>query len=69
MMKYKLIPDIVILWGKFLVGKALFDLELFKNDEAPHRQGRFWRYPNMGWWYVHAAGLTAAFLLGYYFWV
>jgi hypothetical protein len=68
MAKYKLIPDIVILWGKFLLGKALFDLQLFKSDEALHRQGRFWRYPNLGWWYVHTAGLTVVFLLGYYYW-
>lgn len=68
MAKYKLLPDIAILWGKFLLGKALFDLELLKSDEAQHRRGRFWRYPNLGWWYVHAASLTGAFLLGYYYW-
>jgi hypothetical protein len=68
MAKFKLAPDIAILWGKFLLGKALFELELLKNDEAPHRQGRFWRYPNMGYWYVHVVGLTGAFLLGYYYW-
>ncbi len=68
MAKYKLVPDIVILWAKFLVGKALFDLELMQDADAPHRQGRFWRYPNMGWWWLHGAGMTLAFLAGYYLW-
>jgi hypothetical protein len=68
MAKSRVFPDIAILWGKFLVGKAIFELELLKNDEQPHRQGRFWRYPNMGWWYVHAGVMTAAFLAGYYLW-
>jgi hypothetical protein len=51
-----------------MLGKVLFDLEMFKAADAQHRQGRFWRYPNMGWWYVHAAAMSAAFLVGYYLW-
>lgn len=68
MAKYKLLPDIVMLFAKFLLGKALFDLELLRDGGAPHRQGRFWRYPNLGWWYAHLVLMTGAFLLGYYFW-
>jgi hypothetical protein len=68
MLKYKLFPDILILWAKFLLGKVLFDLEMMKNEDTLHRKGRFWRYPNMGWWWVHTVVMSAAFLVGYYFW-
>jgi len=64
-----LLADILILWGKFAVGKALFELELaMRQPDAPMRKGRFFRFPNMGFWYVHVVTLTVVYLLGAYLW-
>ncbi len=64
-----LLADIVLLWGKFAVGKAIFELELAVNQpDAPMRSGRFFRFPNMGFWFVHVVTLTAVYLIGGYFW-
>lgn len=63
------LPDIFLLWGKFAVGKALFDMEstIQRPDESV-RGGRFFRFPNMGFWYVHVVTLTTVYLIGRYFW-
>jgi hypothetical protein len=64
-----LLADIVLLWGKFAVGKALFELELTVNEpDAPMRSGRFFRFPNMGFWFVHVVTLTTVYIIGTYFW-
>ena len=64
-----LLADIIMLWGKFAVGKALFELELAVNQpDAPMRSGRFFRFPNMGFWFVHVVTLTAVYMIGGYFW-
>ncbi|MFA4906232.1 MAG: hypothetical protein WC645_06980 [Candidatus Margulisiibacteriota bacterium] len=63
-----LLADIAILWGKFAVGKALFDLELLNTDKDVMPQGRYFRYPNMGWWLVHLAGWSIVYTLGVMFW-
>jgi len=63
-----LLADIVLLFTKFLFGKALFELEMFKTIDAAARRGRFWRYPNMGWWWVHLVALTAAYTAGNLLW-
>jgi len=64
-----LLADIILLWGKFAVGKALFELELTVNEpDAPMRSGRFFRFPNMGFWFVHVVTLTTVYIIGYYFW-
>lgn len=60
--------DIAILWGKFAVGKALFDLQYLKSDDDTAPKGRFFRYPNMGWWWVHLFALAAVYSLGNIFW-
>ena len=60
--------DIALLWGKFAVGKALFDLEHFKSDIETVPKGRFFRYPNMGWWWIHLLGLSAIYALGKILW-
>ena len=60
--------DIAILWGKFLLGKALFDLEYLKSDQDLAAQGRFFRYPNMGWWWVHFFALAGVYALGNILW-
>lgn len=62
------LADIAILWGKFAVGKAIFDLEFLKSDTDIIHRGRFFRYPNMGWWWVHLFSLTAVYALGNILW-
>jgi hypothetical protein len=60
--------DIFLLWGVFALGKTLFDLEFMKADADQAPKGRFFRYPNMGWWYVHLAALSTVYSLGNIFW-
>lgn len=63
-----LLADIGILWGKFAIGKALFDLEFLKSDTDIRPKGRFFRYPNMGWWWAHLFALSAVYILGNLLW-
>ncbi len=58
------LADIAILWGKFAVGKTLFDLEFLKSETDLTLKGRFFRYPSMGWWWVHFFVLAAVYALG-----
>lgn len=60
--------DILILWGKFVTGKAIFDLEFLKTDTDNLIKGRFLRYPNMGWWWIHLFALSIVYILGNTFW-
>lgn len=60
--------DILLLWGKFFVGKALFDLELFGYDHAREKKGIFYRYPNMGWWAIHLVVISTVYSLGHLLW-
>ncbi len=62
------LADILILFGKFFVGKAVFDLEFLRSDADTAPMGRFFRYPNMGWWLVHLAGLTLLYTLANIYW-
>jgi hypothetical protein len=63
------LPDILLLWGKFAVGKALFEVELAVNQpDAQISSGRFFRFPNMGFWFVHVVTLTTVYIIGSYFW-
>jgi hypothetical protein len=64
-----LFADIMILWGKFALGKALFEMDSVMNQpDGPRRTGRFFRFPNMGFWFVHLVTLTAIYMIGSYFW-
>ncbi len=63
-----LFADIAVLWAKFALGKALFDLEFLKSDADTVGKGRFFRYPNMGWWWVHLFALGIVYALGNIFW-
>lgn len=62
------LADISILWGKFAVGKSLFDLEFLKSETDAAAKGRFFRYPNMGWWWAHLFALATVYSLGNIFW-
>lgn len=63
-----LFADILILWAKFFIAKAVFELELLHSDDQPRRTGRFFRYPNMGYWLVHLAAIGAVYALGHALW-
>lgn len=65
---FGLIANIALLWGKFAVGKAIFDLDFIKTDQDVQPKGRYFRYPNTGWWLVHLAGWTAVYALGNLLW-
>ena len=62
------LADILILWAKFFVGKALFDLELFGYDPNHTKKGASWRYPNLGWWMIHVAAISTVYWLGNLLW-
>lgn len=62
------LADIAILWGKFAVGKALFDLEFLRSDADPVERGRFFRYPHMGWWWAHLFALALVYAMGKTIW-
>ena len=62
-------PDILILWAKFAIGRAIFCLEIYPSDSNPKVKG--WsliRYPNMGFWYIHLVLWSLVYFLGNYFW-
>ena len=64
-----LLADIILLWGKFALGKAIFEMEITLNHpEDTVRGGRFFRFPNMGFWFAHVVTLTAVYIIGRYFW-
>ena len=61
--------DILILWGKFAIGRAIFCLEVYPPDARPQVRGwNLIRFPNMGFWYVHLVAWTAVYLLGHFIW-
>ncbi len=60
--------DILIVWGKFFVGKALFELETFGYDPNRQKAGLTYRYPNMGWWLIHLAAVGFVYSLGNRLW-
>ncbi len=63
-----MVIDILIAWGKFFVGKALFDLETFGYDSTRPKKGVTYRYPNMGWWLIHVATVSITYYLGHLLW-
>ena len=59
-----LLADILLLWGKFAVGKAIFEMEITINHpDDPVRRGKFFYFPNMGFWLAAAAALTAVYII------
>jgi len=63
-----LLADILILWGKFFIGKSLFDLEFFGYEAAREKKGITYRYPNMGLWFVHLAAISLVYYIGHILW-
>jgi hypothetical protein len=62
------LPDIIVLWTKFFIGKAIFDLELFGYDPARSKVGVTYRYPNTGWWIVHFVAISAVYTVSGWLW-
>jgi hypothetical protein len=62
------LPDILIVWGKFFVGKALFDLEIQGYNATLEKKGMPYRYPNLGWWLIHLLAVSAAYYAGNSLW-
>ena len=63
-----LLPDVMILFSKFFLGKVLFDIMIFGSDPAQKRIGKWYRYPGMGWWTIHLAGISAVYAIGILIW-
>lgn len=63
-----MLPDIFMLWGNFAFGKALFDLELLNAATDTVPKGRYFRYPNNGWWLVHLFAWSLVYALGNILW-
>jgi len=62
-------PDILILWAKFAIGRAIFCLEVYPMDSNPHVKGwNLIRYPQLGFWFVHLAAWSLVYFLGQYLW-
>jgi hypothetical protein len=61
--------DILILWTKFAIGRAIFCLEIYPPDSHPKVRGwNLVRYPQLGFWYVHLVVWGAVYFLGNFFW-
>jgi hypothetical protein len=63
-----MLADILLLWGNFFVGKSLFELEVYGYDPNRERRGKTYRYPNLGWWIVHLAAISAVYTIGHALW-
>ncbi len=60
-------PDIVMLTAKFFMGKALFDVIITQDLNAPVA-GRFLRYPNTGFWLLHLILMSLVYTAGHLLW-
>ncbi len=62
-----LLADILLLWGKFAIGKTIFEMEITINHpDDPVRSGKFFRFPNMGFWLALFVALAAIYIVGNY---
>ena len=63
-----LLADIAIVWTKFFIGKALFDLEFYGYDPGSVKKGTTYRYPQLGWWLIHLGAISLVYVLGNLLW-
>jgi hypothetical protein len=63
-----LLADVLVLWGKFFLGKALFELEIHGYDQTRVMKGKTYRYPNYGWWLIHLGTISLVYCLGHVLW-
>jgi hypothetical protein len=62
------LADILVLGTIFFIGKTYFELETFGYDPNKVKAGITYRYPNMGWWFVHLVALSIVYTLGNQLW-
>jgi len=61
--------NIMTLLSKFVIGRAIFCLEVYPIDSNPKVRGlSLIRYPNMGFWFVHFVAWSAVYFLGHFIW-
>ena len=62
--------ELGLLWGKFILGRAIFVLEVYQIEaEAPKPAFLQWvRYPNTGFFFVHLFALGIVYTLGHLLW-
>ena len=67
---HSLLGDTIILWTSLFIGKLILELDLTTtvNFEKEKHKGRFFRYPNFGYWVVHLVSLSAVYALGHILW-
>lgn len=58
------LADIIILFVKFTLGKALFDLHFANMEKELTLRYKFIRYPNMGWWLIHFVLISIVYTIG-----
>lgn len=64
-----LLADIVLLWGKFAVGHALYLTERVAAQPDAHAPpGRFFRFPNLGFWLAHLFAMSAVYAASTLLW-
>lgn len=65
-----LYPDIALTLAKFFIGISIFNLCLYPDlNLKPAIKGwRLIRYPNLGFWGVHAVMLSIVYTLGHTLW-
>jgi len=61
------LADIIMLCAKFFLGKALFDILITQDLNAPVA-GRFLRFPNTGFWMVHLVAMSLVYTAGNMIW-
>jgi len=62
------LADILLLWGNFLIGKSLFDMEFYGSSFDREKRGKTYRYPNLGWWTIHLFAISVIYSLGHILW-
>jgi len=62
------LADVTILWAKFFIGKAIFDLEIYGYRTDQLKSGISWRYPHLGWWMIHLVVISIVYGLGSLAW-
>ncbi|MDQ7827091.1 MAG: hypothetical protein RDV48_30115 [Candidatus Eremiobacteraeota bacterium] len=56
--------DSLILFGKFFVGKEIFDHYYPERTRDDWKYPQGFRYLHNGWWLVHFAGITLVYIIG-----
>jgi hypothetical protein len=59
-----------LLWAKFIMGRAIFVLEVYHVEEEAKQPAflQWIRYPNTGFFFVHLLSLSAVYALGHLLW-